>query len=181
MKKCKYNNPDIISSYYEGILGKDLEKKFSNHLLACEQCTRALLNLEKDVFLMNTMEFKNIIKKAGAENTVFQLVSKDIKLIKSLNGLFFTPVLLPTRGTEKGHIYRMEKNDIKVSIGTGEVNLFYIEISGVYGKSVSLFCNNRLVEAKANMDSEKEVIPNLMRGRYAIIINGKKVIDFTVK
>ena len=52
MKKCRFNDPDYISLYYDGALESEAEKRFSEHLLTCKVCGGALMALEKDLFLM---------------------------------------------------------------------------------------------------------------------------------
>jgi len=181
LKRCKYNDPYIISSYYEGLLEDNLKEEFNNHLLACEECMNSLLNLEKDLFLMNTVKYKNIARGSEFSGVVFKFLEKGIRLVKDIDGLFSRPTLIPVRGKKDKGLYKMKKDGIEVNIGSVEKNLFYIELSGVYKKNFSLFCNKKLIEARANLDREKEIIQNLEKGKYTININDKKLIDFDVE
>ena len=53
MDKCQYRNPSFIAMYYDGVLPES--HAFTDHLLTCKQCIEKLLNLERDLFLIENM------------------------------------------------------------------------------------------------------------------------------
>ncbi len=178
MKKCRFHNPNFISLYYDGLLKEDEKKAFSEHLLTCKQCMYSLLNLEKDLFLMRSLKYKKLPKRA-----VFMLFSEGVKLIKNIAGpVKFKPLVpVPVRGKEESNVYRIEKSNISVDIGSDRENLFNLEISGVMDKSISLYCNGRLIEARAHVKEERVVIYSLERGLYRLVVEEEDFGEFIVE
>ena len=61
MDKCQYDDPSLIAMYYDGVLPE--EQAFSEHLLTCTQCIEKLLNLERDLFLVENMPLIKLPEK----------------------------------------------------------------------------------------------------------------------
>ncbi len=72
MEKCQYDDPTLIAMYYDGVLPE--EYAFISQLLTCTQYKEKLLNLERDLFLMENMPLiklpeKRNRQKCNANNT----------------------------------------------------------------------------------------------------------------
>ena len=71
MKKCRFHDPHYISQYYEGTLDEETEKAFAEHILKCSECMNALLDLEKDLFLMKELKHDKLPEKYVSGITIF--------------------------------------------------------------------------------------------------------------
>ncbi len=182
MKKCRFNDPYFISLYHDGALDKETEKMFSEHLITCQKCTGALMNLERDLFFMNTMKFSEVPAYLEKRGAVFKLIADGIRLIKNLTGQnVFVPVqALAVRGDEK-YLYRFKTEDIKVDIRSEGGDIFTADISGISGMSISLYREERLVEARAHITESKLVIQNLERGSYSLLVDDNGIVEFIVE
>lgn len=183
MKKCQFHEPHYISQYYDGTLDDKTEKAFSEHLLKCTQCMKALLDLDKDLFIMNNVKHNKLPHKYASGKITFQLMPNGIELIKGLgqvNG-FQQFVPLPARGGGKGSAYRLEWGDVSVDIMSEGKDRFNIEFNGVSGKKIHLFRNNRLIEARSNIKDRGVIVYNLEKGNYSLVINDQDSIKFTVE
>ncbi len=61
MDKCQYDDPSFIAMYYDNVLPD--EQTFNDHRLTCIHCKDKLLNLERDLFLMDNMLFIELPQK----------------------------------------------------------------------------------------------------------------------
>lgn len=182
MKKCQFSDPQFISMYHDGAMDKETEKAFSEHLLTCQKCAGALMNLERDLFFMNTMKFKEVPADLKLRGAVFKLIADGIRLIKNLTGQnVFIPVQArAVRGAEK-YLYRFNAEDIKVDIRSEGGDIFTAEISGISGKSISIYRDKRLIEARAHITESKVVIQNLERGSYSLLTDNNSIVEFIVE
>jgi len=195
MKSCRYNNPDYISMYYDGVLPEDLEREFSDHLLSCRECMEALLRLEGDLFKMQSMEFSPLPERfAGMREqkrdrvvsgpAIFRLIQGKIRLLRggapkpTFQPVYLTPVR--REGEKVTSVYRLTKEGITLELdGDGE-DTFRLELSGMAGKSVVLSRGNRVVESRSRIRDEKITIGKLERGRYTLSVDGKDFASFSV-
>ena len=183
MKKCKFHDPYYLSGYYDGILDEETEKAFADHLLTCEQCSSALLNLEKDLFIMNTVKHKKIPERYMFGNTVFRLLAEGITMIRSIpkKDDFFRFEMLPVKGEDKGAVYRMEKGDMRVDVKSEGNDRFTLELEGVTGKKIQLFCNERLIEARSHVREKGILMFDLERGNYSLVFDDQDSVKFVVE
>lgn len=183
MKKCGLYDSDTISLYYDGKLLPDAQRAFSEHLLTCNECAQALLDLERDLFLMHNLKHERVPEKKAKKGFVFELIGDSIRLITGLyEGSSVKQLgLIPVRGEAGGKAYRIERKDISVEIWNDGDGLFSLEVSGIYGKSFSLYCGRRLVEAKANVQESKVIVYKLQKGSYSLRIDNRIVFDFEVR
>ncbi len=183
MKKCRFHDPHYISQYYEGTLDEETEKAFAEHILKCTECMNALMDLEKDLFLMKEVKHNRLPEKYVSGITIFQLVSNGIELVKGygqVNG-FQQFVPLPARGGENRLAYRLERVDVSVDIKSEGKDHFNLEFNGVSGKRIHLYRNKRLIEARSNIKDRGVIMYNLEKGNYSLVINDQDTIKFIVK
>jgi hypothetical protein len=183
MKKCRFHDPHYLSQYYDGSLDVETEKAFAEHLLKCNECMKALLDLDRDLFIMNNVKHNKLPHKYASGKITFLLLPKGIELIKGFgheNG-FQQFVPLPARGGGKGSAYRLERGDVSVDIMSEGKDRFNIEFNGVFGKKIRLFRNNRLIEARSNIRDRGVIVYNLEKGNYSLVINDQDSIKFTVE
>ncbi|MFW6139050.1 MAG: hypothetical protein ACOC7U_07750 [Spirochaetota bacterium] len=187
MSECKFNDPYYISMYYEGKLSGEDEKAFSRHLLRCRKCLEALLNLQNDLFTMFSVAqpCEVSLQKTRVRKPIFKLLSDGIMLLTGGGQYGLAPVpLLASRGkiTREvcGHqVYKMKSNDIEIELSGAEGKLFNIEIRGASG-DISLYREQRMVEARADVSPEGIKIYNLQGGVYTLFINEEKMLEFVV-
>lgn len=195
MKSCRYNNPDYIAMYYDGVLPEDLEREFSDHLLRCGECMEALLRLEEDLFKMQSMGFSPLPERfAGMRErqrerlvsgtAIFELVRGRIRLLRGgAKGPSFQPVYLtPVRGEgEKiSSVYRLTNEGMTLEIdGDGE-DTFRLELQGIAGKSIVLSKGNRVVESRSRIRDDKIFLSKLEKGKYTLSVDGKVFVSFSV-
>ena len=182
MGACRFNDPEYLALYRDGALDENAERAFTEHLLTCRECAEALFNLERDLALMEMLEYKALPAAHALRKTVFRLISEGIELVKTAAGWGeFTPfVLRPARGGT-GKVFRCEKEEIRVDIGSDAPDRFTIEISGVRGKRLTLFREKRVVEAHARIREERVFFHDLERGRYSLSIDGGAPVEFAVE
>ncbi len=182
MEGCRFNDPEYLALYHDGALDERTERAFTAHLLTCEVCAEALFNLERDLALMEMVEFRALPASHALRKTVFRLFSEGIELIKTAAGWGeFTPLVLrPARGgSEKG--YRYEKEGVRVDIMSSAPDRFTMEVSGVCGKRLTLFRDKRVVEARTQIREDKIFFRDLEKGRYSMSIDGGMRIQFDVE
>jgi len=181
VKKCRFHNPDYLSLYYDGALDEAEEMEFSRHLLTCRECMDALLQLERDLFLMSTSSLKRVPRASGHSNVVFRFLKEGIELKENIRGEGgFVPQRLAHAGEEEVS-YVMERDELSVEIRNEGNALFGIEVKGVSGKKVRLFRGGRLLEARSHIGTSSAVFHNLIRGTYSIAVNGLDVVQFDVE
>jgi len=181
VKKCRFNSPDYISLYFDRALDKAEEKEFSEHLLTCKQCMTTLLELQKDLFLMNNVQMERVPARYLQRKAVFRLVKSGIELVKNLPGQnSFTPLVLDHAGAED-KCYSIEKDNVTIEIKGEGGEEFNIVIHEVAGRKVTLYMGGRIVEARSNKEQESLVIHNLTRGVYSLEVDGLERIQFEVE
>ena len=126
MKKCRFNRPDIIASYYDGTLPEKEKMEFEAHFYTCRDCMDALLSLEKDLFFMERMG-RLQTSRPIARRAFFEIVKNSLRLVKNLDcpPLFEPVVPVPVRGEEVGK-YRVEKKGVTVDIKASDGGSFDI-------------------------------------------------------
>jgi hypothetical protein len=188
MKPCRFRDPGTIASYFDGTMEKALEEEYSRHLLTCRDCAEDLLNLERDLFLMETVEFSRNPRRVTREGALFRLGKEGIELLKKLGAREgaaprFSPfVLVPVRGgDEKRNGYRWERGEVKVDVlPSGEARV-RVDVSGVKGKSLFLYRGKRLIEARSNAADDYICIDDLQKGDYLLFIREFGSFAFTVR
>jgi len=188
VKKCQFDDPYYVALYYDGAMDEEMRDAFAAHLLVCKKCTGSLLNLERDLFLMEHIKEENAQAPSMWSRAVFRLGMEGLKVLKGFgrgSGAPFTiaPVALsPVRGKrEKGSFYRITRGKVCLEIAAADRNHFSIRIRGISGKSLSLFRGRRLVEARAGADRETAFFDVLERGQYTFVVEGQIPIEFTVE
>jgi hypothetical protein len=189
MKKCRYNRPDVIASYYDGTLQQEERKSFEDHLYTCSECLESLLSLEKDLFLMeNTGRVfaarpaALLVAQLVALGAYFKTAEGGLTLLKNLQGpAVFVPVLQPAaRGKKQGGEYRFEKGSVAVSVKGSKEGRFDAEVSGIRGRNISLYLSDRLIEARAHSGQDPVVFYSLGRGSYRLFVEGEVLLEFMV-
>jgi hypothetical protein len=146
----------------------------------------ALLNLEKDLFLLSVVKHEQRPKTAHQKVAVFRLLSDTIELVKNLSGreLFQQVDLLPAKGSGKGSVcsvYRIQKQGVTIDIRNESEDLFTLGISGTTGKDFALYRNGRLVEARSHIPVESVAVSHLDRGDFLLKVNQREFIHFLVE
>ncbi len=182
MEGCRFNDPEYLALYHDGALDEKAERAFTEHLLTCKECAETLFNLQRDLALMEMLEYRPLPAAISRRKTVFRLISEGIELIKAVAGWGeFTPfVLRPARGGT-GKVYRCEKEGIRIDIGSDTPDRFTIEISGVRGKRLTLFRDKRVVEARTSIREERILFHDLESGHYSLSIDGGVPVQFIVE
>ncbi|MBN2322645.1 MAG: zf-HC2 domain-containing protein [Spirochaetes bacterium] len=194
MKRCRYNRPDFIAAYYDGVLPEEERTSFEAHLFTCAECMDALLSLEKDSFLMRSMrEYYEAAPAYRPAKSValFELVKNGIRLVRNLAEppVFEHMLPVPARGRTDASSgwYRISRGDITVSLREGEGERFDLEVSGIRGKSALLYRFGKLVEAHALSKRDTVVFYRLAKGSYRLAAaqGGKPcdeyLLEFTVR
>ncbi len=176
MNGCRYNRPEIIAAYYDGVLPEEERTAFETHLYTCAECMDALFSLEHDTFLMQRMDSYYAAGPMGGR-AFFKMVKNGIRLVRNLAGTpGFEQVLpVPARGGREpvSGCYRLSRGEITVSIRGGEEDRFDIEISGIRGARTSLYCSGRLVEAHALSKRDTVCFYRLPKGAYRLAAAGE--------
>ena len=185
MKKCRFNDPDYISLYYDGALESEAEKRFSEHILTCKVCAGALMALEKDLFLMNSMKLMDVPERLRHRRAVFKLLTEGIRIIKNLNGpdLFFPLELKDTlgqKGDEEKTIYRLKTDTMNVDIFGDKGGKFCAEITGAVGKSFSFYLDGKKIEAHGHVTEPSVLIDGLEKGKYSLVAGERLILEFDV-
>jgi len=176
MNGCRYNTPEIIAAYYDGVLPEEEKTAFEAHLYTCAECMDALFSLGYDSFLMRRM---NAYYAAGPMEgrAFFMMVKNSIRLVRNLAGTpGFEHVLpVPARGGREpvSGCYRLSRGEITVYIRGGEESRFDIEVSGVRGARTSLYCSGRLIEAHALSKRDTVCFYRLPKGSYRLAAAGE--------
>jgi hypothetical protein len=186
MKKCRFNDPDYISLYYDGALDSEAEKKFSRHILTCKECSGALLALEKDLFLMNSIKLADVPERLRHKRAVFKIIKEGIRIIKNLTGPeTFVPLELKAtldhRGEGEKKIYRLKTDSIIVDIYGEKDSKFCAEITGTEGKSISLYLSGKKIEAHGHVAEPGVLIDGLERGSYSLMVDEQLILEFDVE
>ena len=184
MKPCRFRDPATIASYFDGTMEKAMEEEYSRHLLTCRACAEDLLNLERDLFLMETVEFSRNPRRVTRQGALFRLGKDGIELLKKFGqgGRFSPFVLEPVRGgTDKEKGYRWEQGGLQVDVLPFDKDKVRVDLSGVKGKSLFLYRGRRLIEARANVGEDSICIDDLRKGDYLLFIKGFGTFEFTVR
>ncbi len=182
MKKCPFHESNIIAGYFDGTLDAQTEEAFSEHLLGCSQCMDALLNLEKDMFLMKSMKLGPIPKKLRSGFALFHMVRGQLNLVQNLIGenRFRAIPLAVVRGRERS-VHAFEKEGIGLQIEGEGNHTFRLELDGVEGKSILVRRNGRVVERHSAERKQKVAFRYLERGSFSLYINNQEFIHFFVQ
>ena len=186
MKKCRFNDPSAVAAYFDGAMERDVEEEFGRHLLACRECAGALLNLERDLFLMTTVEFARHPRKLFRSQARFRLARGGLDLWEPAEGIgaggFVPFALSPVRGGEGGKGgYRLLKAGVTVDLKGERGDTVSLDVRGAAGRSVFLYRGGRLVEARSRVEEEQFTIDKLERGNYLLFIKECGAVDFTVE
>jgi hypothetical protein len=184
MKPCRFRDPGTIASYFDGTMEKELEEEYSRHLLACRACAEDLLNLERDLFLMETVEFSRNPRKVTRQSAIFRLGKDGIELLKKFGqvGRLSPVVLAPVRGGgEKVQGYRWERGGLVVDVLPFDDDKVRVDVSGAKGKSLFLYRGKRLVEARSNLAEDYVCIDDLRKGDYLLFIRHGGSFEFSVR
>jgi hypothetical protein len=190
MNRCRYNRPDIIAAYYDGVLPEEEITAFEAHLYTCAECMDALVSLEKDSFLMQRMRAHYMSAPPAEGRAFFKMVKNGIRLVRNLAETpgFEQMLPVPARGgresTSRG--YTLVRGKITVSVRGGEGDRFDLEISGIRGKRTSLYCSGMLIEAHALSKRDTVCFYRLPKGAYRLAVEcedpaGEYLFDFTVR
>ena len=189
MNGCRYNRPDVIAAYYDGVLPDEERIAFETHLYTCFECMDALLSLEHDSFLMRRMNALGVDGPVQ-RRAFFKLVKNGIRLVRNLAGApGFEHVLpVPARGgrdTTSG-CYRLSRGAFTVLVKGGEKDRFDLEVSGIRGSRASLYCSGRLVEARSLSKHDTVCFYRLETGAYLLAAEGGDLatehrLEFTVR
>jgi hypothetical protein len=184
MKPCRFRDSGTIASYFDGTMERALEEEYSRHLLTCRTCAEDLLNLERDLFLMEAVEFSRNPRRVTRESAFFRLGKDGVALVKKLGlGGGISPFeLAPVRGgEERGRGYRWERGGVKVDVLPFDGEAFRLDVSGAKGKSLFLYRGKRLVEARSNLAEDYICVDNLRKGDYLLFIRDVGTFEFKVR
>ncbi len=186
MKKCRFNDPDYISLYYDRALENEAEKRFSEHILACKECAGALLALEKDLFLMNSMKLMDVPERLMHRRAVFKLLKDGIRIIKNLTGPdLFVPLELKGTlghiGDEEKIIYRLKTDVMNVDIFGDKGGKFCAEITRAEGKSFFFYLDGKKIEAHGHVTEPSVLIDGLEKGKYSLVAGERVILEFDVE
>jgi hypothetical protein len=182
MKPCKFRDPSTIASYFDGVMDEALEEEFSRHLLTCRACAEDLLNLERDLFLMDAVEFSRNPRRVTRQSALFRLGKDGIELLKKIGrgGRVSPMVLAPVRGGEgKQKGYRWEQGGVKVEVLPFDGDRVRLDVSGVKGRSLFLYRGKRLIEARSNAPDDYICIDDLRKGDYLLFVRDARSSGFT--
>jgi hypothetical protein len=182
MKKCPFNDPDFITSYYDECLPEEEKEKFEEHLFTCKLCMDALYNLENDLFLMNSIKYK---RPDGYkfQKALFRLMSDGIELIKNVEGPFvFEPLVsVQVRGKTESKGYRLQKGGTTIEVGSRSSGFFDVGVSGIEGRQIYLYRKDKLVEARSHVEGKHVTLHHLNKGSYRLSIDDKDLVEFIVE
>jgi Fe-S oxidoreductase len=186
MKKCRFNDPDYLSLYYDGALDGEAEKKFSEHIMTCKECSAALLALERDLFLMKSMKLEDVPEGLKYRRAVFRLAEEGLRIIKNLAGpVTFVPLelkaTLDSREEGEKKRYRLKTDSVVVDVFAGGGSMFSAEITGTAGKSLSLYLDGKKIEAHGHVAEPGVLIDGLGRGRYSLMVDERLILEFDVE
>ncbi len=182
MKNCPFHESNIIAGYFDGTLDARTEEAFSEHLLGCSRCMDALLHLEKDIFLMESMKLQPLPKKLRSGFALFHMVRGQLNLVRNIAGenRFMALPLAQVRGRQKS-VHAFEKSGVGLRIeGEGD-HTFRIELDGVEGKSILVRRNGRIVERHSAERKRRVVFRYLERGSFSLYIDDREFIHFLVQ
>jgi hypothetical protein len=182
MKNCQFYDANIIAGYFDGTLDDETEAAFSEHLLGCSRCLEALLDLEKDMFLMESMKMGPVPKRHRSGFALFHMVRGRLDIVQNLVGehRFRELPLTAVRGREhRAHAF--ERDGISVQVeGEGD-HTFRIELDGVAGKNIEVRRNGKIVERHSAEQKQRAIFRYLERGSFALFINNQEFIHFFVQ
>jgi len=181
MKNCPFYESNMIAGYFEGALDARTEEAFSEHLLSCSQCMETLLNLEKDMFLMESMKLRPLPKKLRSGFALFHMVHGKLNLVQNLTGenRFIVLPLAVVRGSEKS-VYALEKSGVDLRIEGEGGHTFRIELDGVEGKSIVIRRNGRIIE-RHSAERKNVSFRYLERGSFILYIDNREFIHLFVQ
>jgi len=195
VEKCRFHNPEFLSLYHDGALEESEQREFSRHLLTCRECMEALLQLDRDLFLMETASMEKVPKesldsqeslesdrslKTAGSRVLFRLVGEGIELIRNLEGegAFYPRRFAHAGGEELS--FEVKRGALELEIRNEGQESFSLEIKGLAGERVDLYCEGRLIESRSSIRRKSTAFLGLERGNYSVSIGGLEVIRFEV-
>jgi hypothetical protein len=196
--KCRFHNPEYLSLYHDGVLGDREEEEFSRHLLTCTECMEALMQLRRDLFLMETLpaDFSEAtvqqktqtvpgqaeLRPAGlfGIQALFRLAQGGLELLKNMSGeACFVSRRLEHAGEDES-CFVLSREGFEVEVRSEGPELFCIEVAGLQGEKLALYREDRLLEARSNIRGGSAVFHGLARGIYSLAVSGREMIRFQV-
>ena len=119
MKPCRFRDPLFAAAYFDGVMDEATEHEYSRHLLTCRACAEDLLNLERDLFLMETVEHSMNPRRVARQNALLRLGKNGLELLKRLggDGSVSPLVFAPVRGGGEGESgCRWERAGVQVDV-----------------------------------------------------------------
>jgi hypothetical protein len=186
--------------YYDGVMPRDVEKQFSEHLPACKDCMESLLNLHNDLFSMHVTNYKQLPDRlrmkymalmGKGQKEVSHRITGKIAIFKLLGGKMelkqnllspwsFKLLQLSQARGEKASIYHLQKGKVTVELSAEGEDTFKIALAGIQKSDLILKRNNRIIETHSAIESEEISICNLEKGSFLLRINSEDVIQFIV-
>lgn len=182
MKNCRFYDTDTIAGYFDGTLDAETEAAFSEHLPGCSRCMEALLDLETDLFLMQSMKLGTVPKRYRSGFALFHMVRGRLDIVRNLTGEHrFCELPLPAvRG--KGHkAHSFERDGIHVRVEGEDFHTFRVELNGVAGKNIEIRRNGKTVERHSSEQNQRAVFRSLERGSIDLFIDNQEFLHFIVQ
>ena len=207
MKSCPFSgNADYVVMYHEGLMPRTLEKEYEAHLTTCRACMESLLNLQNDLFAMESADLeplpgglaaeterllndgvsaqdrKEIDRDLKERGALFEIIDERLKMIRSHFGTGrFTLKPLPAfRGSERSS-YEVTILGVTIRLESENGDCFRIEFRGTRGRLIQLKRDGRVCEMHSDSGSDSILIGDLLRGLYTLSIDDKHVMIFTVR
>jgi hypothetical protein len=199
MKNCPFEgNPDFIVMYHDGAMPRELEKRFSDHLVTCRSCMEALLNLQNDLFSMQTSGFVPVPrdlavlteepssgKGVSARRALFRFIGGALHLVENppVTGgfkLHQMPEFLGREGAT-GNAYRWEGQGVAVYLQQQGEGRFTMVLQGLSGRSVTLLQNGRVIESHAHAQEDHLAMGDLTCGSFEIHVDDEIILLFLVE
>ncbi len=97
-KECEIVQ-DLLFSYYDGILSNSSKELVEEHLKTCENCKKALANVENDKLEKNEKEeidyLKKVHKKMNRKTKIIIVISSILLLLVIFNAYILVRLLQP--------------------------------------------------------------------------------------
>ena len=207
MKSCPFNgNADYVVMYHEGLMPRKLEKEYEDHLTTCKACMESLLNLQNDLFAMESADLeplprglaaeteqllsdgvsaqdrKEIGRDPGVRGALFEIIDEKLKMIRGHfgTGRFTLKPLPEFRGSERSS-YEVTILGVTIRLESENGDYFRMEISGTRGRLIELKRDGRVCEMHSDSGSDSILIGDLLKGLYTLSIDDKHVMIFTVQ
>jgi hypothetical protein len=192
--------------YHEGLMPRALEKEFADHLTTCRTCMESLLNLQNDLFAMESADFEPVPRDLYAETerllndgvsardkkevrmdlkergALFEIIDEKLKMIRSHfgTGRFAQRPVPSFRGKERSS-YEVTVLGVTVRLDSVSNDCFRMELRGTRGRVIELKRDGRVCEMHVDSGSDSILIGDLFRGLYTLSINDQHVMIFTVQ